>query len=79
VLVGSYKHPEHEACSVLPYNSHLNRVLELIGVAYGPCPAPVSMEVLKKRKADSVGKTVPKSPKALEKKGRSTLKPPRRL
>jgi hypothetical protein len=68
VLVGSYTHPEHKVCAVLPNNGRLNRVLELTGVAYGPRPAPILTEVLKKRKADSVGKTISKCPKALEKK-----------
>jgi hypothetical protein len=62
VFVGSYTCLEHEACAILPNNGHLNRVLELAGVAYGPCSTPVSTEVLKKRKVDSVGKTVPKCP-----------------
>jgi hypothetical protein len=39
-----------------------------MGVAYGPRSALVSAEVLKKRKVDSIGKTVPKRLKALEKK-----------
>jgi hypothetical protein len=68
VLVGSYTRPEHEACAALPNNGRLNRVLELVGVAYGPRSVLVSAKVLKKRKADSVGKTVPKRLKALEKK-----------
>jgi hypothetical protein len=36
----------------------LNHVLELTGVAYGPGPTLVSVQVLKKRKVDSIGKTV---------------------
>jgi hypothetical protein len=68
VLVGRYTRLEHEACATLPNNGRWNHVLELAGVAYGPHPTPISMEVLKKRKADSVEKTVPKHPKALEKK-----------
>jgi hypothetical protein len=74
VLVGSYTRPEHEACAILPNNDRLNRVLELAGVAYGPRPTPVSAEVLKKMKADSVGKTVPKRPKAIEKKRADSAK-----
>jgi hypothetical protein len=74
VLVGSYTCPEHEACATLPNNNRLNRILELTGVAYGPRPVPVSVEVLKKRKADSIGKTVPKRPKALEKKRAEPVK-----
>jgi hypothetical protein len=58
VLVGSYTRPEHEACAALPNNGRLNRVLELTGVAYGPGPTLVSAQVLKKRKVDSIGKTV---------------------
>jgi hypothetical protein len=36
VLVGSYTCPEHEACTVLLNNGHMNRVLELTRVSYGP-------------------------------------------
>jgi hypothetical protein len=43
-------------------------VLELVGVAYGPRPAPVSTEVLKKRKADNTEKVLAKHLKAPEKK-----------
>jgi hypothetical protein len=68
VLVGSYTCPEHEACATLLNNSRLNRTLELTGVAYGPRLVPVSTEVLKKRKVDSIGKTELKRPMALEKK-----------
>jgi hypothetical protein len=74
VLVGSYTRPEHEACSVLSKNGRLNRVLELAGVAYGPRSTPVSVEVLKKRKVDSIEKTIPKRPKALEKKRAEPVK-----
>jgi hypothetical protein len=42
---------------------HLNHVLELAGVAYGPRPAPASTEALKKRKAESVEKVVLKRSK----------------
>jgi hypothetical protein len=79
VLVGSYTRPEHKACAVLPNNGCLNRVLELSGVAYGPCLAPIFAEVLKKRKVDSIGKTASKRPKTLEKKRVALLKPPRCL
>jgi hypothetical protein len=74
VLVGSYTRLEHEACAILPNNDRLNCILELAGVAYGPRPTPVSVEVLKKMKADSVGKTVPKRPKAIEKKRADSAK-----
>jgi hypothetical protein len=46
----------------------LNHILELAGVAYGPHPTPVSVEALKKRKADSIEKTTSKHLKAREKK-----------
>jgi hypothetical protein len=49
---------EHEACIFgLWNNGHLNRALELTGVAYGPRPTPVSVEVLKKRKEDATEKS----------------------
>jgi hypothetical protein len=74
-IVGSYMHAEHEACvSGLPNNSRLNCVLELTGVAYGPCSAPVSAKVLKKRKAEASGKILAKRPKAPEKKGTEPAK-----
>jgi hypothetical protein len=73
--VSSYTRAEHEACvSGLPNNGRLNRVLELVGVAYGPHSAPVSMEVLKKRKAEPSGKVLAKRPKAPEKKGMKPAK-----
>jgi hypothetical protein len=52
--MGSYTRTEHEAyIANLPNNSHLNRVLEVVGVPYGPRLVPVSVEVLWKRKADA--------------------------
>jgi hypothetical protein len=74
VLVGSYTRPEHEACAVLLNNGRLNRILELTGVPYGPGPVPISVEVLKKRKADAIGKTVSKRSTALEKKRAEPVK-----
>jgi hypothetical protein len=70
VIVGSYTHTEHKACiASLQNNSHLNRVLELTGVAYGCHPVPVSAEVLMKRKADTTGKVLAKHPKSMRRKG----------
>jgi hypothetical protein len=43
-------------------------------VAYGSHPVPISTEVLRKRKADSIEKTVPKRLKALEKKRAEPVK-----
>jgi hypothetical protein len=74
VLVGSYTCSEHEACAVLPNNGHLNHVLEHTGVAYGPRPMPVSVEALKKRKVNSIGKTISKRLKAPEKKRAEPVK-----
>jgi hypothetical protein len=52
VVVGSYTCTEHKACLTgLQNNSHLNHVLELVRVAYGPRPVPISTEVLKKSSA----------------------------
>jgi hypothetical protein len=74
-IVGSYTRAEHEACvSGLPNNGHLNRVLELTGVAYGPRPTPASAEVLKKRKAEASGNVLAKRPKAPEKKSTEPVK-----
>jgi hypothetical protein len=62
--VGIYTHTEHEACiaSVLN-NGCLNCVLEVAGVSYGHHPVPVSVEVLKKRKANTAVKVLAKRPK----------------
>jgi hypothetical protein len=52
VVVGSYTCTEHKACLTgLQNNSHLNHVLELVRVAYGPRPVPISTKVLKKSSA----------------------------
>jgi hypothetical protein len=58
----------------LPNNGHLNHVLEVAGVSYGPHPVPISVEVLKKRKADATAKVSGKSPKVTEKKGLTPAK-----
>jgi hypothetical protein len=69
-IIGSYTRMEHDACiASLPNNSHLNRGLELAGVAYGPCLVLVSTEVLRKRKADATAKASGKRPEVTEKKG----------
>jgi hypothetical protein len=74
-IVGSYMRGDHEACVAgLQNNGRLNHVLELTRVAYGPRPAPVSVEVLKKRKVDASGKVLAKCPKAPEKKGAEPAK-----
>jgi hypothetical protein len=52
----------------------LNHVLKDVGVAYGPCPVPVSAEVLKKWKADAVVKVSAKCSKVPEKKGAEPVK-----
>jgi hypothetical protein len=69
-IMGGYTRAEHKACiASLPNNGHLNHVLEVARVAYGPRSVPVSAEVLKKRKADAAVKVSAKRPKATEKKG----------
>jgi hypothetical protein len=74
-IMGGYVHAEHEACTTsLPNNGRLNRVLEVVGVAYGSCPLPVSAEVLKKREADAIAKVLAKRPKVTEKKGAGLAK-----
>jgi hypothetical protein len=45
-----------------------------VGVAYGPRPVPVSLEVLKKRKADAAEQVMVKRLKAHEKKRAETVK-----
>jgi hypothetical protein len=68
-IVGSYMRAEHEAfLTSIPNNGFLNRVLELTGVSYGPHPVPISVEVLKKRKADTAVKVSGKHLKVAEKK-----------
>jgi hypothetical protein len=75
VIVGSYMCMEHDTCIAgLQNNDRLNRVLKLTGVAYGPRPVPISVEVLKKRKADATGKVLVKHLKASEKKKVETTK-----
>jgi hypothetical protein len=48
-------------------------VLKLAGVAYGPRPVPISVQVLKKRKGDPTGKVLVKSPKVPKKKWTETV------
>jgi hypothetical protein len=68
-IVGGYTCAEHEAClaSILS-NGNLNHVLELTGACYGLHLVPISVEVLKKRKADAAAKVLGKRPKVVEKK-----------
>jgi hypothetical protein len=41
-IVGGYTCAEHEAClASIQNNGRLNRVLELVGVSYGPRPVPI--------------------------------------
>jgi hypothetical protein len=68
--VGSYTCTDKEACiTSLPNNGRLNHVLKVAGVAYGPRPVPISVKVLKKRKAYAATKVSAKPPKVPEKKG----------
>jgi hypothetical protein len=48
-------------------------MLELVAVAYGPCPMPGS-DASKKRKADAVGEAMEKRPKVPRKKKVETVK-----
>jgi hypothetical protein len=74
-IVGGYTCMEHEACiASLLNNGCLNHVLKVVGVGYGPCPVPVSTEVLKKRKADAAAKVLAKRPKLVEKKSAGLVK-----
>jgi hypothetical protein len=68
-IVGCYTCAEHEAClTSIPNNGRLNRVLELMGVSYGPHLVPVSVEILKKRRVDAAMKVSGKRPKVAEEK-----------
>jgi hypothetical protein len=68
--VGGYTHAEHVDCiASLPNNDRLNRVLEVMVVAYGRRPVVISSEVLKKRKVNAATKVSAKCPKVTEKKG----------
>jgi hypothetical protein len=68
--MGGYTHTKHNVCfASFPNNGRLNRVLEVAGVSYGPRPVTVSVEVLKKRKADAATKVSAKCPKVTERKG----------
>jgi hypothetical protein len=74
-IVGGYTHVEHKACIIsIPNNGHLNRVLKIAGVSYGPCLVPISAKVLKKRKADAATKVSGKRLKVVEKKGAMDVK-----
>jgi hypothetical protein len=69
-IVGGYTHMEHKACiASVPNNGCLNHVLKIAEVAYGPHPAPVSAEVLKKMKAAAIVKVLAQHPKVIEKNG----------
>jgi hypothetical protein len=63
-VMGSYGHTEHETCvKALPNEGRLNRVFEVVGIAYGPRPQPgtkASVEALKKRKIDGYYKVIGK-------------------
>jgi hypothetical protein len=48
-LVGTCGLAEHRACATQICHDRLNRVFELAGVNYQPCPKPIAL-VLKKRK-----------------------------
>jgi hypothetical protein len=68
-IVGGYTCMEHEACiASLPNNGHFNRVLEVVGLSYGPRPVLIFTEVLKKWKEDAVAKVLAKSLTVTEKK-----------
>jgi hypothetical protein len=69
-ILGGYTCTEHEAyIASLPNNGHLNRILKVAGVSYGPHLVHVSAEVLKKRKVDATAKVLGKRTKVAEKKG----------
>jgi hypothetical protein len=73
-IVGSYTKPEHDACLRQVRNDgQLNRVFELVGVAYGPRLVP-GTEVARKRKLDAIGKDSSKRPKVAGKKKVETTK-----
>jgi hypothetical protein len=63
-ILGRYTRAEHDACvRSLPNGGCLNRVFEIVGIAYAPCPQPgmeASVEAAKKRKVDAYRKTAGK-------------------
>jgi hypothetical protein len=71
-IVGSYTKPEHDACLAHVHNGgRLNRVFELAGVTYGPCPVLGTEEftdAVKNRKLDTARKNPSKCLKAIGKK-----------
>jgi hypothetical protein len=74
-IMGGYTRSEHEGyVASLRNNGRLNHVLEVAGVAYGPRSVPVSVEVLKKRKADASTKVSAKCLKVTERKGAGLAK-----
>jgi hypothetical protein len=74
-IMGSYTHAEHKArVASLLNNGHLNCIVEVAGVSYGPRPVPVSAEVLKKRKVDAAAKVFGKHLKVTEKKSAMPVK-----
>jgi hypothetical protein len=77
-IMGSYTHPEHEACIVnLRNRGHLNRVPEFAVVAYGPRPEPGTegfTKASKNRRIDVAGKNPGKHARALGKKKVETMK-----
>jgi hypothetical protein len=79
-IMGSYTRLEHEACAVrLRNGGRLNRVFELVEVAYGPRSEPGTeefTEASKKRKMDAAGKNLSKHVGA---SGRRRWKPQRLL
>jgi hypothetical protein len=69
-IVGGYMRVEHEDhIANPPNNGRLNHVLEVVGVSYGSRSVPVSVEFLKKMKADAATKVSGKRPKVTEKNG----------
>jgi hypothetical protein len=71
-IVGSYTRSEHDTCiTSLRNGGRLNRMFELMGVAYSPRLVPGSdafTEASKKRKEDAAGKAPVKHPRASRKK-----------
>jgi hypothetical protein len=77
-IMGSYTCPEHEACVMnLCNGGRLNRVFELVEVAYGPQPEPGTeefTEASKKRRMNATGKNLGKRARVLRKKKVDTAK-----
>jgi hypothetical protein len=77
-IIGIYGPHEHKACiQLLPNGIHVNCVFEKSGITYAMCLVPgteSSIEALKKKKADAIGKSAAKRAKVEAKKKADQVK-----